>query len=73
MGLNWQNLDVSVHLCCTTFLFGEYRRHSMYVYYRDYSNDPTMADKDADSEIRVRDGFLDSSANYTLFVELICK
>ncbi|CAH0599142.1 unnamed protein product [Chrysodeixis includens] len=38
----------------------------------DYSNNPTMLNKpDDDSEVRVRDGPLDSNANYTLFVELI--
>ncbi|CAH0697580.1 unnamed protein product [Spodoptera exigua] len=38
----------------------------------DFSNNPTMLNKqEDDSEIRVRDGPLDPTANYTLFVELI--
>ncbi|KAJ8705295.1 hypothetical protein PYW07_011122 [Mythimna separata] len=37
----------------------------------DFENNPTMANKDDDSDIRVQDGPLDSSFNYTLFVEVI--
>uniref|UniRef100_A0A2A4JKP1 protein-tyrosine-phosphatase n=1 Tax=Heliothis virescens TaxID=7102 RepID=A0A2A4JKP1_HELVI len=42
------------------------------IFEKDFSKNPTMWDKQSDdSDIRVRDGPLDSSSNYTLFVELI--
>ncbi|PZC80371.1 hypothetical protein B5X24_HaOG214789 [Helicoverpa armigera] len=42
-------------------------------YYDDFSKNPTMSDKQSDDSdnIRVVDGPLDSTSNYTLFVELI--
>ncbi|CAB3233232.1 unnamed protein product [Arctia plantaginis] len=41
----------------------------------DYSNDPTMSNKltDVKDNINVKDGPLESNANYTLFVELISE